>query len=99
MYFFIYYITIKVALPVSGLRIIRIFNYTYYNSILCLYILIPADLFIPWGIDLFSRPRISSTGIFGPEDRFIGPPDRFRGDRIPRDTGPINGPAIRCINV
>jgi len=41
MYFFMYYITIKVALPVSGLRIIRIFNYTYYNSILCLYILIP----------------------------------------------------------
>ena len=50
MYYFMYYIAFKVALPVSGLGIIRIFNlvytcttdmYMHYNSILCLYILIP----------------------------------------------------------
>jgi len=29
MYFFMYYITIKVALPVPGLGIIRIFNLIY----------------------------------------------------------------------
>jgi len=32
-------------------------------------------------------PLIRSTGIFGPGDRFIVPPYRFRGDRIPRDIG------------
>ena len=29
MYYFMYYITFKVALPVSGLGIIRIFNLIY----------------------------------------------------------------------
>ena len=32
-------------------------------------------------------PRIRSTGIFCPGDRFIGPSDRFRVDRIPLDSG------------
>jgi len=39
------------------------------------------------GGSIYLVPQIRSTGIFDPEDRFIGPPDRFRGDRIPRDTG------------
>ena len=75
MYYFMYYITFKIALPVSGLGIMRIFNLIYYNSILCLYILIPRGSVYStrWGIDLFS-PRIRSTGIFGTGNRFIGPP-------------------------
>src|SRR6218665_3302627 len=47
----------------SRITCIWSWNYThfqfhiYYNtSILCLYILIPADLFTRWGIDLFSPP-------------------------------------------
>ena len=58
MYFFMYYITIKIALPVSGLGIIRIFN------LICIIIVFyactfwsPGNLFTRLGIDLFSPPN------------------------------------------
>ena len=38
------------------------------------------------GESIYLVPRIRSTGSFGLWDRFIVPPDSFRGDRIPRDT-------------
>src|SRR6218665_3675913 len=60
--------------------------YIYYNSILCLYILIPADLFTGWGIDLFSPPG-SVLPVFSVRGSIYWSPDRFRGARIPRDTG------------
>jgi len=46
----------------------------------------PPGICLRDGASIYLFPRISSTGIFGPVDRFIGPPDRFKGDQIPRDT-------------
>ena len=46
----------------------------------------PPQICLHDGGSIYLVPRIASTGIFGSRDRFIGPPDRFRGDRIPRDT-------------
>jgi len=86
MYYFMYYITFKVAL--SGIGIIRVFNLIYY-IIIVFYAWTfwsPADLFTRWGIDLFSPPD-PFYRYFRSGDRFISPPDLFRGDGIPRNTG------------
>src|SRR6218665_422899 len=50
----------------------------YYNSILCLYIWIPRGSVYTMGDQFVYSPRIRSTGVFGPGDRFIGPLDCFR---------------------
>src|SRR6218665_41615 len=71
--------------------------YIYYNSILCLYILIPADLFTRWGIDLFSPPG-SVLPVFSVRGSIYWfPQDRFRGDRIPRDTGTPSYATGMCV--
>ena len=53
--------------------------------------------FTRWG-SICLVPRVRSTGIFGPGIDFVGPPDRFRGDRIPRDTGRLGDRLIK-INI
>ena len=47
----------------------------------------PAELFTRWGIDLFSPPGSVLPVFLVRGIDLLLPPDRFRGDQIPRDTG------------
>jgi len=81
-----YYITIKVALPVSGLGIIRIFNYIIIR------VFYACEFWSPWnclpdGVSICLVRQIRSACIFGPWDQFISSTGSFRRDRIRRDTG------------
>src|SRR6218665_1497420 len=86
--YFMNYITIKVALPVFGLGIIRIF---YYNiSLVCLFTLVnfdPLGIFLHDGGSIYLAPR-SVIPVFSVRGiDLLAPPGSPWGGRIPRDTG------------
>jgi len=95
MYYVMYYITFKVAIPVSGLGIIRIFNLIYIIIVFyaCRLRFDPPRIYLhDGGTDLFSLPD-PFYRYFWSGGSIYWSPGPFYGDRIPRDTGEMKAQA------